>query len=113
MATNDASGSDVPSAVVDLSMSVLAAYACCEGLSFCYRQGSVLTGLTQTSELDLVMIWEDRVPERPARPARRTSARMPAQFDGAFGGLDSLRVSGWPVDVAHYTQQVFEGWTRE
>jgi hypothetical protein len=94
---------------------IVAAYQQCDDMAFCYGQGSVLTGLTQHSDVDVVMIWRDQVPARPARPVQPVSdpGVTPIQYDGSFGGLDNLQVGGWPVDVAHYTQEMFESWISE
>jgi hypothetical protein len=91
---------------------VVATYGAVSGLAFCYGQGSVLTGLTTSSDLDLVMVWTDRVPDRGERPVRglAEAGTEPVQFDGAFGGLDSLRVEGWQVDVSHCPLAEFDRW---
>lgn len=104
-----------PEAAVDQVVSrIIDAYQHCGGMSFCYGQGSVLAGLTHDSDIDIVMIWEGEAPAGSSRPVRTLAdaGTEPVQFDGSFGGLDNLQVDGWPVDVAHYTQDEFERWVR-
>jgi hypothetical protein len=94
---------------------VAAAYTECGGLSFCYGQGSVFSGLTMDSDLDIVMVWDRDVPPADQRPARRLNdgAAEPIQFDLARSALDKLQVGGWPVDVAHFSRAEFDGWLRD
>ncbi|ACQ82070.1 hypothetical protein Bcav_3828 [Beutenbergia cavernae DSM 12333] len=101
--------------VSDVVARVIERYRPGGSLAFAYGQGSVLSGIVADSDLDVVMIWADGVPTRSARPARAlaTPGTDPVQHDGAFGGLDSFDVDGWPVDVAHHTQEQFRRWVAE
>lgn len=94
---------------------IIAAYAERGGLSFCYGQGSVFSGLATDSDLDIVMVWDRGVPPADQRPARRLhdGAAGPIQFELARSGLDKLWIGGWPVDVAHYCRADFDGWLRD
>ncbi|GAA3647275.1 hypothetical protein GCM10022224_007620 [Nonomuraea antimicrobica] len=92
---------------------VVAAYAECGALDFAYGQGSVFSGFTNDSDLDIVIVWGA---DEPPPPARRPAGRLsdpgcePTQFHEAAYGLDKLRVSGWEVDVAHCPRARFDSW---
>lgn len=58
---------------VDQAVSrVVETYRRCNGVSFCYGQGSVLTGLTPESDLDIVMIWGIGFPGGQRARSRRS-----------------------------------------
>lgn len=92
---------------------VVAAYTDAGCPSFAWGQGSVFSGFSTDSDLDLVLIW-DRV-DLPAAKERPAGAVCdvdftPKQTDDPAFALDNLRVGGWPMDVAHYTRSCFDGW---
>ncbi len=86
---------------------------CGARIDFAYGQGSVFSGFTAHSDLDIVIIWgEDELPLPARRPAEELSdpCTDTTQFHDAAFGLDKLHVSGWDVDVAHYTRTRFDAW---
>ncbi|MBM7785364.1 hypothetical protein [Tenggerimyces flavus] len=86
-----------------------------QGLVLCFGQGSAVMGFSESSDLDLVMVWVDGVPAAAGRPIHALAAAgsEPKQFDGSFGGLDKLQVDGWEVDVSHCALASFERWLSE
>ena len=98
----------------DVARTINIAYEGAGELSFCYGQGSVFTGLAtdSDSDLDIVMVWDGEVPAAGRRPAGAVSepGSTPDQFDLARGGLDKMRVGGWPVDIAHHPRCAYVTW---
>ncbi|MGI5284305.1 hypothetical protein ACQEVF_13310 [Nonomuraea polychroma] len=91
----------------------MAAFAGCGAMDFAYGQGSVFTGFTTLSDLDIVIIRSESEPPPPGRrPVERLSepGSAPTQFHDLTFGLDKMRVSGWEVDVVHYTRTRFDSW---
>jgi hypothetical protein len=76
-----------------------------DGLSWMYGQGSVMTGLTEDSDLDLVLVWSEDVP---------AAATLPATFvrHGPLA-LEKAEVGGYDVDLMHLPLSTFDGWMSE
>lgn len=100
-------------AAEQVGRSVVTALAGCGKVDFAYGQGSVFTGFSTESDLDLVIIWaEDEPPPAASRPVGQLTdaGSTPTQFHDRTFGLDKMRVSGWEVDVAHYPRTRFDSW---
>ncbi len=92
---------------------VIPAYRPLGGLSFAYGQGSVVTGFTAQSDIDLVLVWDRAAPPAPeARPAHRLNegAQSAKQFHQPGSYLDQFCLGARSVDVAHIPKTVFTGW---
>lgn len=71
------------------------------GLGWLYGQGSVMTGLADDSDLDLILVWDQDVP---------TGATLTAHGDLA---LERSEVGGYPVDLMHIPRWTLDGWLDE
>jgi hypothetical protein len=71
------------------------------GLSWLYGQGSVITGLADDSDLDLILVWDKDVP---------TGATLSAYGDLA---LEQSEVGGYAVDLMHIPRRTLDGWLDE
>lgn len=106
-------GTPLNGAAEQVGRSVVTAFAGCGKVDFAYGQGSVFTGFSTESDLDLVIIWaEDEPPPAASRPVGQLTdaGSTPTQFHDRTFGLDKMRVSGWEVDVAHYPRTRFDSW---
>jgi len=76
-------------------------------LDWMYGQGSVITGLTDNSNLDLILIWDKDVP---------TASTLfgPSKFirHGQLA-LEQSAVDGHDVDLMHVPRCTFEDWMNE
>jgi hypothetical protein len=88
------------------------AYASSGGVSFAYAQGSLVEGLAEVADLDLVLVWEDgppskehRLPEHLADPAP-----APTAFDQVGFVLDRFWLEGQQIDVKHVSTAEVEAW---
>ena len=61
---------------------VLARYGQRPGLALCYGQGSVLSGFTTSSDLDLIMVWAGELPSGLAARELTDPGSEPVRFDG-------------------------------
>lgn len=78
-----------------------------EDLCWMYGQGSVIAGLTDDSDLDLILVWDDDSP---------TAATLPPQSTLSKHGqlaLEHGRVDGYDVDLMHVPRRTFDGWISE
>ncbi len=90
---------------------VIERYEVCGRLAFSYGQGSTFSGFSAESDVDLVMIWDEAIPEeRPLRLLCDADVDEPVRFDGPHYGLDKLVMNGREVDVAHYSRATFDSW---
>lgn len=78
-----------------------------DDLSWMYGQGSVITGLTQDSDLDLILIWDKDVPNASTLPGQ--SKLTP---HGRLA-LEQTRLDGYDVDLMHVPRRTFENWMGE
>ncbi|GAB2606566.1 hypothetical protein GCM10027269_73150 [Kribbella endophytica] len=69
-----------------------------------YGQGSVMTGLTEDSDLDFILVWSADVPAAATLPVPSDLVRH-----GELG-LEKARVDGYDVDLMHIPLRTFEGW---
>jgi hypothetical protein len=72
-----------------------------------YGQGSVITGLTDDSDLDLILIWDNDAPTAPTLPGQ-SSATVHGQLV-----LEQSNVDGHDVDLMHVPRRTFENWMGE
>ena len=82
-------------------------YRRADGLSWMYGQGSVITGLTDDSDLDLILIWDQDVPSTPTLPGQ---PKLTAHGQLA---LEKSTVDGYDVDLMHVPRRTFETWMSE
>jgi hypothetical protein len=76
-------------------------------LSWIYGQGSVITGLTEDSDLDLILIWNQDVPTAPTLPGQ-SNLTGHGQL-----ALEQSNVDGFDVDLMHIPRRMFETWMSE
>lgn len=96
-----------------IAQKVISEYRRIGGLAFGYGQGSVFTGFSQDSDLDINLVWEQDVqPARETRPVGLlcNPGHAPVQFDGPSLALDKLWVEGRQVDVVHHSRKTFNRW---
>jgi hypothetical protein len=88
------------------------AYAGAGGLAFAYAQGSLVEGLAQMADLDLVLVWDDRPPPKEHRPPERLADPRPEPtvFDQVGFVLDRFWLNGQQVDVKHVSATEVEAW---
>lgn len=82
-------------------------YRSLEALSWMYGQGSVITGLTEDSDLDLILIWDEDAPK---------ASTLPGQSKLTSHGrlaLEHSNVDGYDVDLMHIPRRTFESWISE
>ena len=99
-----------------IARQVLPAYRELGGLAFAYGQGSVFSGFTDDSDVDIVLVWDRDAPPAPAaRPAEALNSGpgVPVTFHQPGFVLDRFYVAGAQVDVSHKTRGVFDGWVRD
>lgn len=73
------------------------------GLYWAYGQGSVVSGFSVDSDLDVIVVW-DRLPE-----AATVSADGSLTRHGDLG-MEQFRMGGYDVDIQHVPRRVFDGW---
>ncbi|MFG1812673.1 hypothetical protein ACGFIF_02815 [Kribbella sp. NPDC049174] len=78
-----------------------------DGLSWMYGQGSVITGLTEDSDLDLILVWDQDVPGAPTMPGQ---SKLTAHGQLA---LEQSYVDGYDVDLMHIPRRMFVTWISE
>jgi hypothetical protein len=76
-------------------------------LSWMYGQGSVITGLTDDSDLDLILIWDEDVPKVSTLPG---SSNLAAHGRLA---LEQSNLDCYDVDLMHVPRRTFESWMGE
>lgn len=106
----------MPNGSSEVATRIVDAHRPLGGLAFGYGQGSVLTGFTTDSDLDIVLVWDrEEVPPSGERPAGALCDVGHASRQHSLPGLavDNLRVDGWPVDVAHFPLRTFRSWCRQ
>ncbi|MEU4294160.1 hypothetical protein AB0E63_38575 [Kribbella sp. NPDC026596] len=78
-----------------------------DDLSWMYGQGSVITGLADESDLDLILIWNTDVPSAPTLPGQSN-----VTVHGRLA-LEQSNVDGYDVDLMHVPRRTFENWISE
>jgi hypothetical protein len=82
-------------------------YRTAHDLSWLYGQGSVITGLTEDSDLDLILIWTTDAPSTPTLPAQSTFT-----VHGQLA-LEQSTIDGYDVDLMHVPLRTFDTWLSE
>lgn len=72
-----------------------------------YCHGSVITGLTEDSDLDLILVWDQDVFGAPTMPGQ---SKLTAHGQLA---LEQSYVDGYDVDLMHVPRRMFETWIGE
>lgn len=92
---------------------VVPAYSDLSGLSSAYAQGSLVEGLAEEADLDLVLVWNS-LPSPNRRPPAGLADSEPAPqvFDQTGFRLDRFWFRGQQIDARHVTVAEFEGWIR-
>lgn len=106
----------MPRSPSDIAEQIVDAHLPLGGLAFSFGQGSVFTGFTADSDLDIVMIWDRKeVPGADLRPAHDLTDPQHTPRRHALPGmaLDNLRIDDRPVDIAHYPLSTFRSWCRQ
>ncbi len=76
-------------------------------LSWIHGQGSVITGLREDSDLDLIMVWDRQVPTSSTLPVPSKITPLDPLM------LEQTRFEGFDVDLMHLPRPVFEAWLDE
>ena len=71
-----------------------------------YGQGSVITGLSEDSDLDLILVWEEDVPSAPTLPDATATSQGELL-------LEQSRLDGYDIDLMHIPRLTFDGWLSE
>jgi hypothetical protein len=79
-------------------------YRHADDLGWMYGQGSVITGLTDDADLDLILIWDKDAPTAPTLPGPST-----LNSHGPLA-LERSQVDGYDVDVMHVPRRTYEKW---
>lgn len=83
-------------------------YLSASGLSWLHGQGSLFSGFTDRSDLDLVAVWETIDANTQALPAGLGSRRTP--YESVT--LEQASIDGYDVDVLHVpVVRSRRGWT--
>lgn len=92
--------------------SVIPAYCAVGPVAFAYAQGSLVEGLADDADLDLVVVWDEEPPPSEARlPLSIAAARPgPVSFDEPHFRLDRFFIDGQQVDTKHVSLDEVEGW---
>ncbi|MEU4192703.1 hypothetical protein AB0E69_12435 [Kribbella sp. NPDC026611] len=72
-----------------------------------YGQGSVITGLADDSDLDLILVWDEGVPREPTLEQQ---SKLTAHGELA---LKRSELGGYAVDLMHVPKRVLDGWLDE
>lgn len=88
------------------------AYRALDWLVSAYAQGSLVEGLSEDADLDLVLVWREEVPRGASRPpAGLADASPPTSVYGQVGFvLDRFWLSGQQIDAKHVTVAEVESW---
>lgn len=78
-----------------------------DDISWMYGQGSVITGVAEDSDLDLILIWSTDVPNAPTLPGRSCLT-----VNGRLA-LEQSHVDGFDVDLMHVPRRTFDSWMSE
>jgi hypothetical protein len=81
-------------------------YRRADGLSWMYGQGSVIRGLADDSDLDLILVWNDDALNRSTLPGQ-SKLTLHGQL-----ALEQSNIDGYDLDLMHVPRRTFETWTR-
>jgi hypothetical protein len=73
-------------------------------LCWMYGQGSVIAGLSEDSDLDLILVWDTDLPSAPTLPGQSNLT------EHARLAVEQSHVDGYDVDVMHVRRSTFENW---
>jgi len=76
-------------------------------LCWMYGQGSVMAGLTEDSDLDLILVWVTDIPSAPTLPGQSSLT------EHAGLALEQSHIDGYDVDVMHVPRSALEDWMSE
>lgn len=87
-------------------------YSSAGGLAFAYAQGSLVEGLTEEADLDLVLVWDDAPPPDRYRPPAGLADPFPEPtlFDQAGFVVDRFWLDTQQVDAKHVTTAEVRAW---
>jgi hypothetical protein len=87
---------------------MVSAYAELGGLAFAYSQGSMVEGLSNTSDIDTVCVWVSTIPEEHLRPPKGiVDLDSPLRV---FHRQETFWFRGQEFGVAHATKPEWEVW---
>ncbi|MPZ48187.1 MAG: hypothetical protein GEU75_02550 [Dehalococcoidia bacterium] len=93
---------------VFLTEILIPAYAELGSLVFAYSQGSMVEGLSDSSDIDTVFVWASTIPQKQLRPPDGIADGHP--FPRTFDRQETLWVAGQEFGVSHITQQEWAQW---
>ena len=87
-------------------------YADTGNLVFAYAQGSLVEGLTELGDLDLVLVWDTSPPPKEQRPPQglADASPIPTVFDEPGFILDRFWLDGQRIDAKHTTTAEVDAW---
>jgi hypothetical protein len=91
---------------------LIPAYASAGDLAFAYAQGSLVEGLAESADLDLVLVWDTSPPPKEQRPPEGLAdpSPMPTVFEELGFVLDRFWLDGQQIDAKHVTTAEVDAW---
>lgn len=95
-----------------LVRSVIPAYESIGSLAFVYAHGSLIEGLADDADLDLVLVWDESPPQAPAALSLSIADPEPEAiaFDQPNFRVDRFFVRGQQIDAKHVTVGGVDAW---
>lgn len=90
---------------------LIPAYAGMAPLSFAYCQGSMVENLSDTSDVDVVFVWEAGVPDQDGRLPSNLNDASPSRR--IWQRQETFHVAGQDYGLAHHTVADWERWMAE
>jgi hypothetical protein len=87
------------------------AYISLKQPAFVYCQGSMIEGLSDSSDIDLVFVWDGKPPDRDVRPPAGITDDAPRPR--VWQRQESFHASGQEFGVAHHMLREWETWIDE
>jgi hypothetical protein len=94
-----------------LANQLATAYAQLGSIAFVYCQGSMVENLSKSSDIDIVCVWTDAVPDEACRPPPGIADASPDPVVNDH--QESFSASGQEFDVNHVRQSDWDGWVQE
>lgn len=94
---------DLPPSAMSLLEQIADRWSGLDGLSWAYGQGSMVSGFSDDSDLDLIAVW-DRMPVI-ATVAVDGSLRHWGDL-----AMEQCRMGGFDIDIQHVPRRIFDDW---
>ena len=78
--------------------------------AFAYCQGSMVEGLSDSSDVDIICVWTERAPDQSQRPPLPTD---PTPAPRVWPRQENFHVDGQEFGVAHYLLSEWKDWLAE